>query len=135
MSIKVLIADDHSLIRIALEQLFAGTDDIWVVATCADGSEVTSAAARTGPDVVLMDLAMPTMSGLQATRQLLGEQPHVRVIVLTGALSQGAARAARALGVAGFLLKSDENADDLLRRVRVVAAGGTAWSDAAAALL
>ena len=119
----------------ALEQLFAGTDDIRVVATCQDGSEVLSAAARTEPDVVLMDLAMPHVSGLQATRELRGAQPQVGVIVLTGALFAGAARAADALGVAGFLLKAEEDPGDLPRRIREVAAGGTAWSDAAATVL
>ena len=135
MAIKVIIVDDHYLIRMALEQLFAGTEDIRVVATCADGDEVMSAVSRTEPDVVLMDLAMPNVSGLQATRELLGAQPHVGVIVLTGALFAGAARAADALGVAGFLLKADEDPGDLPRRVREVAAGGTAWSDAVATVL
>jgi DNA-binding NarL/FixJ family response regulator len=135
VAIKVLIVDDHYLIRMALEQLFAGSDDIRVVATCADGSEVMEAAARTEPDVVLMDLTMPNVSGLQATRELRGAQPHVGVIVLTGAVFAGAARAADALGVAGFLLKAEEDPGDLLRHVREVAAGGTAWSSAAAAVL
>ena len=126
MAIKVIIVDDHCLIRMALEQLFAGTDDIRVVATCQDGSEVLSAAARTEPDVVLMDLAMPHVSGLQATRELRGARPHV---------GAGAARAADALGVAGFLLKAEEDPGDLPRRIREVAAGGTAWSDAAATVL
>jgi DNA-binding NarL/FixJ family response regulator len=135
VAIKVLIADDHCLIRLALEELFAGTDDIRVVGTCADGGEVMSVAARTQPDVVLMDLVMPSVPGLQATRELLGAQPHVGVIVLTGALFAGAARAAKTLGVAGFLLKADEDPGDLPRHVREVAAGGTAWSDAVAAVL
>ncbi|HEY4631781.1 MAG TPA: response regulator transcription factor, partial [Blastococcus sp.] len=84
MAIKLLIADEHAYIQMALEGLFAGTDDITVVATCTDGDEVASTAARTEPDVVLMDLDMPRMNGLDATRKLLAAQPHVRVLVLTG---------------------------------------------------
>jgi DNA-binding NarL/FixJ family response regulator len=133
--IKLLIADDHCLVRAALEALFAATDDIRVVASCGDGSEVITATTSSRPDVVLMDLAMPTVSGLQATRALLGMHPSPRVIVLTGALSAGAARTAKALGVAGFLLKAEEDPEQLPRHVRVVAAGGTAWSAAAFAAL
>src|SRR3954470_19064892 len=80
MAIKLLIADDHAYIRMALEGLFAGTDDISVVASCTDGDEGASTAARTEPDVVLMDLDMPRMNWLDATRKLLAAQPHVRVL-------------------------------------------------------
>jgi DNA-binding NarL/FixJ family response regulator len=131
--IRVLIADDHPFLRSALGDLLAGTDDIRVVAECADGSEVVEAAARTGPDVVLMDLLMPGTSGLEATRALRATLPGVRVIVLTGSLSAAAAREALGLGVAGFLLKAHDEGDALPRQIRAVAAGGTAWSPAAAA--
>jgi DNA-binding NarL/FixJ family response regulator len=131
--IKVLIADDHPFVRSALADLLNGTEDIRVVAECADGSEVAGAAARTHPDVVLMDLVMPRMSGLDATRALRENQPDVRVIVLTGSLSAAAARQALALGVAGFLLKADDAADSLPVQIRTVAGGGTAWHPAAAA--
>lgn len=131
--IKVLIADDHPLVRSALGDILAGTADIQVVAECADGSEVVEAAARTEPDVVLMDLVMPRMSGLEATRALLATQPDVRVIVLTGSLSAAAAHEALALGVAGFLLKADDDGDSLPVRIRAVAVGETAWHPAAVA--
>lgn len=134
MLIKVLIVDDHAFIRGALSDLLSTTDDIVVVGTCADGSEVVETAARTTPDVVLMDLQMPKMPGLEATRALLAVQPHIRVLVLSGDVAPGSASAAMALGVAGFLLK-EEDPFDLPRRIRVVAGGGTAWSDAATATL
>jgi DNA-binding NarL/FixJ family response regulator len=134
MTIKVVIVDDNAYIRSAVAELLAATDDICVVATCRDGSEVVAAAARTAPDVVLMDLQMPQMSGLEATRALLAAQPQVRVVVLSGNVAAGSASEAMALGVAGFLLK-EEDPGDLPRRIRAVAAGGTAWSDAAAATL
>jgi DNA-binding NarL/FixJ family response regulator len=134
MAIRVVVVDDNAFIRGALAELLAVTDDICVVGTCRDGSEVTATVARTAPDVVLMDLQMPRMSGLEATRELRATQPQVRVVVLSGNVAAGSAIEARALGVAGFLLK-EEDPGDLPGRIRTVAAGGTAWSDAAAATL
>ncbi|MGY1822490.1 response regulator [Geodermatophilus sp. SYSU D00079] len=133
MSIRVLIADDHALIRDALVDLFSGTDDIEVVGQCSDGSQVLDAVGRTRPDVVLMDLKMPCVDGIEATRQVLGAHPGVRVVVLTGALTPATAREARTLGAAGYLLKEGDPGD-LPEHVRVVAAGGSAWSPAALAV-
>ena len=133
VAIKLLIVDDHPMVRMSLVELFDDSDDICVVGTCSDGTEVTPTAARTGPDVVLMDVQMPRMSGLAATRELLAAQPWVRVVMLSGNLTTAAVTEAMAVGAAGFLLKGDEPGD-LPHRVRTVAAGGTAWSDAAARL-
>jgi DNA-binding NarL/FixJ family response regulator len=132
--ITMLIADDHPLVRGALVDLFTGTGDIQVVAECADGSEVVPAALRTQPDVVLMDLVMPRMGGLQATEALLAVQPQARVVVLTGSFSPASVRQAQALGAKGYLLK-DEDPAVLPEAVRTVASGGTAWSTPAAASL
>jgi DNA-binding NarL/FixJ family response regulator len=134
VSIRVLIADDHRLIRQALADLFAGTPDILVVGECSDGGQVVGAVAETLPDVVLMDLQMPVMDGLQATRALLETHPEVRVVVLTGGLTPATALEARALGVAGYLLKEDDPGE-LPDRVRTVASGGAVWSPAATALV
>jgi len=131
--IKVLIADDHPLVRGALVDVLTGTGDRHVVAECADGSEVAEAAARTRPDVVLMDLMMPRMSGLDAARALLAAQADARVVMLTGSLTPASAREARALGVHGFLLKGDDPAE-VVEHLRSVAAGATAWHAAAAAV-
>jgi DNA-binding NarL/FixJ family response regulator len=132
--IRVLIADDHRLIRQALTDLFDGTSDITVVGECADGSEVAAAVEATRPDVVLMDLQMPVMDGLQATRALLASHPEVQVVVLTGGLTPATAFEARALGVAGYLLKGDDPGE-LPERIRTVATGGTVWSPEAAAVV
>ncbi|MGY1739210.1 MULTISPECIES: response regulator [unclassified Blastococcus] len=134
MPIKVLIADDHPLIRMALGDLFEATPDIDVVAECSDGAEVLEAAERTLPDVVLMDVKMPVVDGLEATDALLRAHPEMRVVILTGALTAATAHQARALGVAGYLLKED-SPEELPARVRTVVAGGTAWSPAAAAVV
>jgi DNA-binding NarL/FixJ family response regulator len=130
--IRVLIADDHPLIRSGLTDLLAATGDVHVVAECSDGCDVVEAAARSPPDVVLMDLVMPVLGGLAATRALREAQPNIRVIVLTGSINGASVRAAHALGVCGFLLKTDELADALSGHIRAVAAGGTAWNPVAA---
>ena len=132
--IRVLIADDHDFVRSAIGDLLAATDDIRVVAECRDGCDVVEASIRTTPDVVLMDLSMPVMGGLEATAALRAAQPDARVIVLTGSLDAAAARKAHTLGVCGFLLKSD--APEMLPgHIRAVAAGGSAWNPAAAQLV
>ena len=134
MTIKVIIVDDHPFMRDALESLLAESDDIRVVGVCADGIEVAATAGRTAPDVVLMDLDMPQMSGLEATQELRTTQPQIRVVILTGACTQAAIRKAEALGVEGFMLKGEEDPADLPRRIRDVAAGGTAWCEIATKL-
>jgi DNA-binding NarL/FixJ family response regulator len=125
--IKVLIADDNEYVRDALVELFTLSDDISVVAVCADGDEVVPAAERTQPDVLVLDLAMPKVTGLEAARALMATRPDSRVVMLTGSFSVASLREARDLGVMGYLLKEDDPGD-LLGHVRAVAAGGTAWS-------
>ena len=81
--IRVMLVDDHRLVRDGLTQLLAGAPDIEVVGAAADGAEVVDLASSCTPDVVLMDLSMPGVDGVAATRLLLAEQPTVRVIALT----------------------------------------------------
>ncbi|ADB73875.1 response regulator [Geodermatophilus obscurus] len=129
--ITVLVADDHAFVRDSLVELFTASGDLTVVAECEDGGQVLDAARRTRPDVVLLDLAMPRVTGLQAARELLADRPESRVVVLTGSLTPALVREAREIGVVGYLLKG-EDPGALPGHVRTVAAGGTAWSDAAA---
>jgi DNA-binding NarL/FixJ family response regulator len=82
--IRVLLVDDHSSVRMSLAELLEDEDDFSVVGECEDGSEVVAAAARLKPDVVLMDLSMPVMDGLAATKALRATEPMPRVVVLTG---------------------------------------------------
>jgi DNA-binding NarL/FixJ family response regulator len=128
---RVLIADDHSFLREMLADLFALTEDIAVVAECADGDEVLPAFQRTRPDVVLIDEGMPRMPGLEASRALLEAEPDARVLILTGRFSRASLQEAQSLGVKGYLLKGDDPSD-LIQRVREVAAGGAAWTPSAA---
>ncbi|WP_157937048.1 response regulator [Geodermatophilus chilensis] len=128
--ITVLLADDHAFVRDSLVELLHTSGDLTVVAECEDGGQVLDAARRTRPDVVLLDLAMPRVTGLQAARELLDERPESRVVVLTGSLTPALVREAREIGVVGYLLKG-EDPGALPGHVRAVAAGGTAWSPAA----
>ncbi len=120
--IRVLLADDNAFVRRALVDLFTTREDIRVVAACADGDEVAPAAEETRPDVALLDLAMPKVSGLEAARKLLAVQPDVRVVFLTATASAAALREAREIGAVGYLLK-DLDPDELCRQLRRVAAG------------
>lgn len=132
--IRVIVVEDHPMIRESVMTLLAGAPDIKVVATCGDGSEVVATVDRTRPDVVVMDVAMPTVDGLEATRLLRAARSPARVLLLTAGLSPGLVRAAQVSGARGYLLK-DGDPDELLAGVRAVAAGGTAWTARAAALL
>lgn len=124
MSIRVLLADDQTLVRAGFRVLVERSDDIEVVAEVSDGEQALAQARAERPDVVLMDIRMPVMDGLEATRRISAEQDlaGVRVIVLTTfELDEYVFQALRA-GASGFLLK-DIEPEDLRQAVRVVAAG------------
>jgi DNA-binding NarL/FixJ family response regulator len=128
--IRVLLADDHEFVRSMIADLFAASGDITVVAQCSDGDEIVTAAERTDPDVLLVDLAMPRQTGLQAARALLAVRPEARIVLVTGNVSAAAVREAREIGLVGYLIKG-EDPEELVGHVRTVAVGGTAWSEAA----
>jgi DNA-binding NarL/FixJ family response regulator len=120
--IKVLIADDQALVRAGFEVLIDSAEDLVVVGTAADGAEAVVQAAAQGPDVILMDIRMPEMDGLEATARILAADPAIRVLMLTTFdLDEYVFGALRA-GASGFLLKDTPPAD-LLAGIRVVAAG------------
>ena len=121
--IRLLIVDDHAGVREGLVDLLSIEDDLTVVGECENGSQVVVAAASSRPDVVLMDMSMPVMDGLTATRALLRDQPEARVIVLT---SKGAEirPGAEAVGARGLVSKSAEP-QALLHCIRSVAHGWT----------
>src|SRR4051812_2791951 len=132
--IRVLVVDDHPLLRETLTDLLAATGDIAVVGQCADGSEVAAAVAETRPHVLVLDVQMPKVDGLTAARAVRATHPEVRIVFLTGGLTRASAHQAQEVGAAGYLLKDDDPAE-LPARIRSVAAGGTAWHPRAAALL
>jgi DNA-binding NarL/FixJ family response regulator len=124
--ISVLVVDDHSFIRAQVTGLLHGADGIEVVGECSDGAEVVSLAALVQPDVVLMDVRMPIVSGPTATRDLLASQPASRVVMLTASVSASVVEESAQAGAVGFLVKGDDPSR-LIEAVRTVAAGGTAW--------
>jgi len=120
--IRVLIADDHSLVRAGLAQLLSDVDDFQVVGTAADGRDAVALAAETGPDVVLMDLSMPSLDGVAATRQIVARDPTSRVVVLTSFSEVGRIFEALDAGAIGYLLK-DSQTDELVSGIRAAARG------------
>ncbi|GAA4920567.1 LuxR family two component transcriptional regulator [Stackebrandtia albiflava] len=117
--IEVLIADDHAAVRAGLVLICAGAEDITVVGEAADGEAAVEAATRLRPDVVVMDIRMPRVDGIEATRRLAG---IADVLILTTYGGDSHVFAALSAGAAGFLLK-DTDAPALLEAIRVVARG------------
>ncbi len=132
--IKVLVADDHEAVRSGLTLLLEATGDMRVVSTCGDGDQVGAACAATRPDVVVMDLRMPRVDGLTASRRLLETSPGSRVLILTASADEHAVQQARGAGCRGLLAKGRDPAE-LLVAIRDVAAGRTAWRTATGAPL
>jgi DNA-binding NarL/FixJ family response regulator len=124
VSIRVLIADDQELVSTGFRMILSAQEDIDVVGEAANGAEAVEQALRLRPDVVLMDIRMPRMDGIEATRRILADSRSgsARVVVLTTFDADEYVYDALAAGASGFLLK-DGPADDLLRAVRVAAAG------------
>jgi len=119
MTIRVLVADDHAAVRAGIVMILDGVDDIEVVGEAADGVEAVALAGETRPDVVLMDVRMPRMDGISATRELAGVADVL--ILTTFDIDEYVFGALRA-GAAGFLLKNTD-ADSLIDAVRLVAKG------------
>ena len=119
---RVLVADDQDVVRVGLSRILDGENDLEVVAQAADGQAAIRESLRTRPDVVLMDVRMPVLDGLAATRQLLAELPTVRVVILTTFDLDEYVYEAIRVGASGFVLK-DSPAEEIVRAVRVVAAG------------
>jgi len=120
--ITVLLVDDQALVRSGFRMILEERDDIQVVGEAADGREAVAEAVRSSPDVVLMDVRMPQLDGIEATARILAERPTTRVLILTTFdLDEYVARALRA-GASGFLLK-DVRPTQLVDAIRVVAAG------------
>jgi len=120
--IRLLLADDHALLRAGLVALLEAADDVVVVGQAADGAEAVALAGSLRPDVVLMDLSMPVMDGVAATRALLSELPGTAVVVLTSFSERARVRDALAAGAVGYLLKDSEPAA-LVAGVRAAARG------------
>jgi DNA-binding NarL/FixJ family response regulator len=121
-AVRIVLVDDDPLVRAGLRMILGGTPDVDVVAEAADGQDAVDVVLREAPDVVLMDIRMPRMDGLAATRRLLDRGTNARIIVLTTFDTDDMVVTALSYGAAGFLLK-DTSPADLVEAVRRVAAG------------
>jgi DNA-binding NarL/FixJ family response regulator len=129
MTIRVLVADDQSMVRAGFRMLLSGEEDIEVVAEARNGLEAVEKAARFEPAVVLMDIRMPELDGLQATRRILAADPAARILVLTTFGLDEYVFEALSAGASGFVLK-DDPPEQLIAAVRTVAAGDALLSPA-----
>jgi DNA-binding NarL/FixJ family response regulator len=120
--IRVLLADDHGVIRDGLGRLIASLEDIELVGTAADGVEAVERAAELAPDVVVMDLDMPRLDGIEATRRVLADHPTTAVLVLTSFSDRSRILGAIEAGACGYLLK-DVAADEVAEGIRAAARG------------
>jgi len=132
--IRVLITDDHELVRRGLAQLFSGVDDIDVVGEATNGAEAAELAAARAPDVVLMDLSMPVVDGVEGTRRIRAAHPQLPVVILTSFSERDRILDAIDAGAVGYLLK-DAEPDELVRGVRSAAHGESPFSPKAAKAL
>jgi DNA-binding NarL/FixJ family response regulator len=129
MTIRVLIADDQSMVRAGFRMLLSGEEDMEVVAEASNGLEAVAKAARFEATVILMDIRMPELDGIQATRRILAADKNARILILTTfGLDEYVYEALRA-GASGFVLK-DDPPEQLIAAVRTVAAGEALLSPA-----
>jgi DNA-binding NarL/FixJ family response regulator len=129
--IRVVVVDDHELVRAGLVELLSAADDIEVVATAADGDGALATVSEHRPEVVLMDLSMPGVGGIEATRSILADQPGLRVVALTSSSVSSEVLAALDAGAIGYLLK-DASPGELRDGIRAAARGESPLSPKAA---
>jgi len=134
MTTRILIVDDHSVVRQGLKMFLGRDPDLEVVGEATNGVEALRAARQLKPHIVLMDLLMPIMDGIAATRALRKELPDLEVIALTSVLEDQSVYGAMQAGAIGYLLK-DTKADELCRAIKAAAAGQVLLSPAVAARL
>jgi NarL family two-component system response regulator LiaR len=134
MSVRVLIADDHGVVRQGLRMYLALDPEIEVVGEACNGLQALSLARDLKPDVVLMDLLMPEMDGIEATARIRTDLPDIEVMALTSVLEDSSVVGAVRAGAIGYLLK-DTEADELIRAIKSAAAGQVQLSPKAAARL
>jgi len=125
--IRILIADDHALLRRGLATLFRLQKEIIIVGEAANGAEAVERVKALRPDIVVMDLSMPVMDGVEATRQIKTSHPEVRVLIMTTFGTSVDVMSAVKFGASGAIVK-DSEFEDLLSAIRTVANGGTIFT-------
>lgn len=132
--LHVLIADDHPLFRKGMRALLTAAPDFRVVGEATTGQEAIELAGSLQPDVILMDLQMPGMNGVEATRQILHTSPHIRILIVTLFEDDASVFAALRAGARGYVLK-DAHEEEMLRAIRAVGSGEAIFSAAIATRL
>jgi DNA-binding NarL/FixJ family response regulator len=132
--LRVLIADDHPLFRHGIQALLSATLDMEVVGEASAGEEAVNLATTLSPDVILMDIQMPGVNGVEATRQILRASPHVRILMVTMFEDDASVFTAMRAGARGYVLKDTEKTE-LLRAIRAVGSGEAIFSPAIATRL
>lgn len=130
-SIKILIADDHPVFRFGLKALLATEPDLQVIAEASTGLDAVTLARDLSPDVILMDINMPEMNGIEATRQIVRARPETGILILS-MLDDDTVFSAMRAGARGYLLKGSEG-DATVQAIRIIAGGGTIFSPGIAA--
>ncbi len=133
-AIRLLIADDHPVFRQGLQAMLDSTEEFEVVGEAADGDEAVARALELQPDVVLMDLRMPGLNGIDATRRILEVRPDIGVLVLTMFEDDDSVFAAMRAGARGYLLKGSEQ-DEVVRAIRSISSGEAIFGPAIASRL
>src|SRR3954470_3622991 len=134
MTIRILIADDHAVVRQGLKMFLSLDPELEILGEAGDGKKAIEMARQLQPDIVLMDLLMPVLGGVEATAQIRREMPDVEVIALTSVLEDKSVVDAVRAGAIGYLLKDTES-DELIRAIKAAAAGQVQLSPKAAARL
>src|SRR5439155_11979719 len=132
--IRVLLVDDHTVVRQGLRRLLESDEDIEIVGEAGDGRTATELAQRIHPNVVVMDIALPELNGIEATRQIIKRNDGTRVLILTMHSDDVYVRQALKAGAKGYLLKDSEDLD-LIKAVKSLARGGSYFSPAVSKVL
>jgi two-component system NarL family response regulator len=132
--IRVLIADDHAIFRSAVTAILSGEEDIELVGEASDGEEAVAKAVELAPDVVLMDIRMPKLAGIEAARRIAAELPAAKIVMLTVSDEESDLFDAIKAGASGYLLK-EVNPDEIAQAVRQIHAGHSLLSPAVASKL
>jgi len=122
MSIKILIVDDHGILRAGVKLIIDQTDDMKIVGQACDGHEGIELARKLKPDVVLMDISMPGLNGIEATKKIVSENPDIKILALSAYCNRRFIKDMLKAGVSGYALK-DTMADELIYAIKSVHAG------------